>query len=219
MPPQFCQPCKARGRETTATRIVGTTPKCDACWRGNVGVQLSEAEKTAAHAAAPPPLAAGAETKPSSRQRSTPINWPQIQARRSAGESAESLAKELRCSISYVYLMTKGGRVGRPKRSAAPAESKPAAGIRFVSLEEMPGGAGVDCDRAYRDLYDAVVRCPAGQCVRGPVPRRAAAAKNPSSAIRGALARFAKFQKRKIRIFVRVKDGMVWIATAPRERL
>jgi len=31
----LCVPCKDRGRESVAMRVVGSTPMCDPCWKGD----------------------------------------------------------------------------------------------------------------------------------------------------------------------------------------
>lgn len=112
MPDSLCAPCKVRGIEVVAMRLVPegsiNVPKCNSCWRNKVPLALSEAEKSIRAATRQDPTE---EAKPMARKSN--VDWSAAQRDRDGGMSVAEIAKRLGVHVSHVYTHTKsGGRRG-----------------------------------------------------------------------------------------------------------
>lgn len=235
----LCAPCKARGREVKATRLVPKTPgsrehipKCEDCHTFNRPVELAEFEKPPVFPPAEPiphipRLPQARVGKKGFQPVHTRIDWPQAQASREAGTPVSQIAKSLGVTAATVYARTKPARQTParriPRKVQAPAKSAEGArrtaanaldprAISYVPLAEVPGRSA-QVSAFYLAVYEALKKLPPGQAVRAPVSAEIGRRQNPAGALRSSLLRLARSERRPdlAKVRFRSQGAVVWV--------
>jgi hypothetical protein len=133
------------------------------------------------------------------------IDWAQAQRYRNDGVAVATIAHNMGCSEALIYTKTK------PMYSSVRQGKAPMApGIGFVPIDEVPG-RGTDTEAEYRAFYEAVLKCPKGQAVRGPVPARFRKSKGAGKNIHAGVARLLRRAGKRLRVASRVENGVVYL--------
>jgi len=205
----LCAGCKAAGRLVRGDIRIGGVRYCKTHYTEKFGtLRLAEAERMAAageKGTEPMATASGAARLCS----------------RGCGRKLRSDNKTGVCAKCQQGSSTPGAKRGRPRKARlidrlqnAPAGAY-AKQIELLPIEDMhPRGA---TDEQYLALFTAAIGLANGNCLRAPVPTRAAATKNPAGAVRAALAGIAESQKDPARFLVSVREGHVYVAQQRRK--
>lgn len=228
----LCLPCKNRGREVKAHRLVGTVPMCDDCYRGKP--QPPPAPRATIIETDLRPEAAPGGSMETTDGRRGKIDWAAAQRDRDAGLRVAEIAKKYGVSDVSVYTRTKASKAqlasvrrvaGAPrvnrkkflrKEAGTVARGDFAAQIRVVSIEEFPGGLRGQNDAEYQALFLKLRReCKNGQGVASRIPEAAKKSKNIGGAVRSALHRLAKAQGLRWQLLCRIEEGIVYVGRKP----
>jgi len=149
--------------------------------------------------------------------RRSKTDWDAVQADRDAGMKVAELKEKYGVSDASIYTKTKApGNGARPRAAAPPQPGAPAGGAGYVSVDLVPLKGGGARDPRYVALYGRLKSCPKGSAWRQLLSELPRLPKNPryaTGAVRGALARQARAERREDleHPHVRIAEGWLYV--------